>query len=125
MNSEINIKFEIDTTTLRLLVILAALIALILVGSRSVGAQEVADTIRINTRVVFMDALVKDTRFLVTADRSERRETDPFLSSSLPQFCETSHTTSNRPPLRPSLLKTAADGWRADLQSYKPHVRSP
>ncbi len=74
MNSEINIKFEIDTTTLRLLVILAALIALILVGSRSVGAQEVADTIRINTRVVFMDALVKDTRFLVTADRSERRE---------------------------------------------------
>lgn len=60
MNSEINIKFDIDKTTLRLLVILAALVALIIIGSRSVGAQEVADTIRINTRVVFMDALMKD-----------------------------------------------------------------
>lgn len=62
MNSEINVKFEMDRTTVRLLVILAALIALIIVGARSVGAQEVADTIRINTRVVFMDALVKDKR---------------------------------------------------------------
>jgi VWFA-related protein len=62
MNSEINLKFEIDKTTLRILVILAALIALIVIGSHSVGAQEVADTIRINTRVVFMDALVKDKR---------------------------------------------------------------
>jgi VWFA-related protein len=62
MNSEINIKFDIDKTTLRLLVILAAIVALIIIGSRSVGAQEVADTIRINTRVVFMDALVKDKR---------------------------------------------------------------
>lgn len=62
MNSEINVKFEIDKTTVRLLVILAALVAIIVIGSRSVAAQEVADTIRINTRVVFMDALVKDKR---------------------------------------------------------------
>jgi VWFA-related protein len=62
MNSEINFKFEIDKTTLRLLVILAALIFIIALGVRSAAAQEVADTIRINTRVVFMDALVKDKR---------------------------------------------------------------
>jgi VWFA-related protein len=62
MNSEINVKFEIDKTTVRLLVILAALIAIIVIGSHSVAAQEVAETIRINTRVVFMDALVKDKR---------------------------------------------------------------
>jgi len=62
MNSEINLKFEIDKTTVRLLVILAALIAIIVLGSHSVKAQEVGDTIRINTRVVFMDALVKDKR---------------------------------------------------------------
>lgn len=62
MNSEINVKFEIDRTTVRLLVILAALIALILIGSHKLFAQDVAETIRINTRVVFMDALVKDKR---------------------------------------------------------------
>ena len=62
MNSEINIKFDIDRATVRLLVILAALIAIIVVGSHSVSAQEVAETIRIDTRVVFMDALVKDKR---------------------------------------------------------------
>jgi VWFA-related protein len=62
MNSEINVKFEIDRTTVRLLVILAALIAIIIIGTHKVFAQEVADTIRINTRVVFMDALVKDKR---------------------------------------------------------------
>ncbi|MGH9872573.1 MAG: VWA domain-containing protein [Pyrinomonadaceae bacterium] len=62
MNSEINVKFEIDRTTVRLLVILAALVAIIVIGSHSVAAQEVAETIRINTRVVFMDALVKDKR---------------------------------------------------------------
>ena len=62
MNSEINVKFEIDKTTVRLLAILAALIAIIVIGSHSVAAQEVAETIRINTRVVFMDALVKDKR---------------------------------------------------------------
>jgi VWFA-related protein len=62
MNSEINVKFEIDKTTLRLLAILAALIALVVIGSGKVAAQEVAETVRINTRVVFMDALVKDKR---------------------------------------------------------------
>jgi VWFA-related protein len=62
MNSEINVKFEIDKTTVRLLVIIAALIAIIVIGSHSVSAQEVAETISINTRVVFMDALVKDKR---------------------------------------------------------------
>ncbi len=62
MNSEINVKFEIDKTTVRLLVILAALIAIIVIGSHSVAAQEVAETISIKTRVVFMDALVKDKR---------------------------------------------------------------
>ena len=62
MNSEINVKFEIDKTTVRLLVILAALIAIIVIGSHSVAAQEVAETISIRTRVVFMDALVRDKR---------------------------------------------------------------
>jgi VWFA-related protein len=62
MNSEINVKFELDKTTVRLLVILAALIALVVTGSHSAAAQEVAETIRIDTRVVFMDALVKDKR---------------------------------------------------------------
>ena len=62
MNSEINVKFEIDKTTVRLLVVIAALIAIIVIGSHSVSAQEVAETISINTRVVFMDALVKDKR---------------------------------------------------------------
>jgi len=62
MNSEINVKFEIDKTTVRLLVVLAALIAIIVIGSHSVSAQEVAETISIKTRVVFMDALVKDKR---------------------------------------------------------------
>jgi VWFA-related protein len=62
MNSEINFKFEIDKASLRLLVIVAALLFLIAIGFRSARAQEVAETIRINTRVVFMDALVKDKR---------------------------------------------------------------
>ena len=62
MNSEINLKFDIDKTTVRLVVIIAALVALIVIGSHTVGAQEVAETIRINTRVVFLDALVKDKR---------------------------------------------------------------
>jgi hypothetical protein len=62
MYTEFNVMFVFVKTTLRLLIILAALVALIIVGARSVGAQEIADTIRINTRVVFMDALVKDKR---------------------------------------------------------------
>ena len=33
-----------------------------LIGSTYVAAQEVADTVRVNTRVVFMDALVKEKR---------------------------------------------------------------
>ena len=43
-------------------VILVAFIALLLSEAASVSAQEVADTIKVNTRVVFMDALVKDKR---------------------------------------------------------------
>lgn len=43
-------------------VILVAFIALLLPAAASVSAQEVADTIKVNTRVVFMDALVKDKR---------------------------------------------------------------
>jgi VWFA-related protein len=41
---------------------LALLVAVLLPGSTNVSAQEVADTIKVNTRVVFMDALVKDKR---------------------------------------------------------------
>ena len=62
MNSEINIKFEVDKTTVRLLVILAALIVIIILSAHAAAAQEAPETIRINTRVVFMDALVKDKR---------------------------------------------------------------
>src|SRR3989441_13271722 len=43
-------------------VILVAFVAIVLSQSASVSAQEVADTIKVNTRVVFMDALVKDKR---------------------------------------------------------------
>ena len=45
-----------------LIFILISLVAIVLPGSASVSAQEVADTIKVNTRVVFMDALVKDKR---------------------------------------------------------------
>jgi len=62
MNSEFSLKFEIDKTTARILLVVAGLVALLLITSVSAGAQEVADTIRVNTRVVFMDALVKDKR---------------------------------------------------------------
>lgn len=62
MNSEVNLKLEIDKTTIRLLVIAAAVIAILMISSRSTRAQEPVDTIRINTRVVFLDALVKDKR---------------------------------------------------------------
>ena len=48
--------------TALIFVILISLIAIVLSGSASVSAQEVADTIKVNTRVVFMDALVKDKR---------------------------------------------------------------
>jgi VWFA-related protein len=46
----------------RRLVILAAVFAVWFSLSNVVSAQEVAETIRVNTRVVFMDALVKDKR---------------------------------------------------------------
>jgi len=59
MKSEI--EFEVERT-IRLLVILAVAVAIVVIGARAATAQEVADTIRINTRVVFMDALVKDKR---------------------------------------------------------------
>lgn len=62
MNSEINLKFDIDKATVRLLLILAAVIAIIILAPRLTSAQEVDDTIRVNTRVVFLDALVKDKR---------------------------------------------------------------
>jgi VWFA-related protein len=39
-----------------------ALLFLILAPAKPVGAQEVSETIRVNTRVVFMEALVKDKR---------------------------------------------------------------
>lgn len=42
--------------------ILAAFAAVLLSCAPDIAAQEVADTIRVNTRVVFMDALVKDKR---------------------------------------------------------------
>jgi VWFA-related protein len=41
---------------------LSAFVAGLLSCSANVSAQEVADTIKVNTRVVFMDALVKDKR---------------------------------------------------------------
>jgi len=42
--------------------LLFVLVSLLLSSSSSVSAQEVADTIKVDTRVVFMDALVKDKR---------------------------------------------------------------
>lgn len=62
MNSQINLSFEIDKTTARILLIVAAIVVIFLITSSNVGAQDVTDTIRVNTRVVFMDALVKDKR---------------------------------------------------------------
>ncbi|MBC8029722.1 MAG: VWA domain-containing protein [Pyrinomonadaceae bacterium] len=62
MNSQINLRFEIDKTTARLLLIVAALVVILLITTTRAGAQEAAETIRVNTRVVFMDALVKDKR---------------------------------------------------------------
>ena len=47
---------------MRFLLLALALLLGVILGSASVIAQEVADTVRINTRVVFMDALVKDKR---------------------------------------------------------------
>src|SRR5688572_2408561 len=44
------------------LLVKALLFLVALIGSTHVAAQEVGDTIRVNTRVVFMDALVKEKR---------------------------------------------------------------
>jgi len=62
MNSRINFTLELDKITTRVVIVLAALFIILAFGSRQAGAQEVAETIRVNTRVVFMDALVKDKR---------------------------------------------------------------
>jgi len=60
MNSNMPLSIHKRETTA--FVILAALVAVLLSSSAGVSAQEVADTIKVNTRVVFMDALVKDKR---------------------------------------------------------------
>jgi VWFA-related protein len=62
MNSKMPFFIHTRKTTVLALIILAALVAVLLSGSANVSAQEVADTIKVNTRVVFMDALVKDKR---------------------------------------------------------------
>src|SRR6266849_5039146 len=41
---------------------LGVMIILVLLAAPAISAQEVADTIRVRTRVVFMDALVKDKK---------------------------------------------------------------
>src|ERR1700720_1771679 len=46
----------------KFLLIVLALVFPALLSATRVSAQEVGDTIRINTRVVFLDALVKDKR---------------------------------------------------------------
>ena len=48
--------------TLRLCGKLLLVVAALMLVANNVSAQEVADTIRIQTRVVFLDALVKDKR---------------------------------------------------------------
>lgn len=62
MNSQMPLFIHTRKTTALALIILASIVAVLLSGSASVSAQEVADTIKVNTRVVFMDALVKDKR---------------------------------------------------------------
>ena len=59
MNSQ---KSPVTTSIARRLVTHATLFALLLSLPAAAGAQEVADTIRVKTRVVFLDALVKDKR---------------------------------------------------------------
>jgi VWFA-related protein len=66
MNSQMPLNFDNRRPTAFALVVLAALVAVVLACSARVSAQEmaepVADTIKVQTRVVFMDALVKDKR---------------------------------------------------------------
>lgn len=127
MNSEINVKFEIDKTTVRLLVILAALIAIIVIGSHSAAAQEVAETISINTRVVFMDALVKDKRTGVPVADLTPENFEIYDNGALRPVSYFTHEGQARKPLalvlildlrddgagrflrRPEILKAMAD----------------
>ncbi|MDQ2976593.1 MAG: VWA domain-containing protein [Acidobacteriota bacterium] len=60
MNSKSPLKFEYLQTTGRSFLMLASIVAAFLSGLATASAQEVADTIHVKTRVVFMDALVKD-----------------------------------------------------------------
>lgn len=66
MNSEMPLNIDNRKPSAFALVVLAALVAVVLACSARVSAQEmpeqVADTIKVQTRVVFMDALVKDKR---------------------------------------------------------------
>jgi VWFA-related protein len=62
MTSYMPLSIHNHKTAALTFVILAALVVVLLSGSTSVSAQEVADTIKVDTRVVFMDALVKDKR---------------------------------------------------------------
>ena len=127
MNSEINVKFEIDKTPVRLLVILAALIAIIVIGSHSAAAQEVAETISINTRVVFMDALVKDKRTGVPVADLTPENFEIYDNGALRPVSYFTHEGQARKPLalvlildlrddgagrflrRPEILKAMAD----------------
>jgi len=62
MNSQTPLSVHQRKTAALPFVTLFALTAFLCSGSSSVSAQEVADTIKVDTRVVFMDALVKDKR---------------------------------------------------------------
>lgn len=62
MNSEMPPSVHNRKRAALAFITLAVLSVLVVSGSASVSAQEVADTIKVNTRVVFMDALVKDKR---------------------------------------------------------------
>jgi VWFA-related protein len=55
-------KFPTTTATAQSWVTHVTLVALLLSMPAAAGGQEVADTIRVKTRVVFLDALVKDKR---------------------------------------------------------------
>src|SRR5713226_1938495 len=62
MNSKMPPAINSLKTTGLVFVILVAFVSIALSQTARVSAQEVADTIKVNTRVVFMDALVKDKR---------------------------------------------------------------
>src|SRR6266851_1237891 len=62
MNSKMPPAINSLKTTGLVFVILVAFVSIPLSQTARVSAQEVADTIKVNTRLVFMDALVKDKR---------------------------------------------------------------